>query len=83
MESIEWKTPAHFINYVLGGPREAIGDVEMFSPAGLKRVMYEAKNHELPSTEFWKEITRFRTVRAASPIVTAVFLVAGLWLAVS
>ena len=48
---------------------EAIGDVEVcyFSIAGLKRVMYEAKNHELPSTDFWKEIARFRTVRAASP----------------
>lgn len=48
---------------------ETIGDVEVcyFSPDGLKRVMYEAKNHELSFTEFWKEIARFQTVRAASP----------------
>jgi hypothetical protein len=42
---------------------EAIGDIEVcyFAPGwGVRRVMYEAKNHTLTSTEFWKEIDRFK-----------------------
>jgi hypothetical protein len=48
---------------------EAIGDVEVcyFSPNGFKRVMYEAKDYALTSTDFWSEIARFRKVRATSP----------------
>jgi hypothetical protein len=43
---------------------EAIGDVEVCYVAsgwGVRRVMYEAKNHTLTSTEFWKEVDRFKT----------------------
>jgi hypothetical protein len=44
---------------------EAIGDVEVcyFAPSGgTRRVMYEAKDYALSSTDFWQEIKRFRTV---------------------
>ncbi|MHA3104475.1 dsDNA nuclease domain-containing protein [Acinetobacter sp. ANC 3791] len=42
---------------------ESIGDVEVCyfsSEKELQRVMYEAKNHSLTSTDFWKEIKRFK-----------------------
>ena len=42
---------------------ESIGDVEVCyfsSEKDFQRVMYEAKNHSLTSTDFWKEIKRFK-----------------------
>lgn len=49
---------------------EAIGDIEVcyFAGAGsLHRVMYEAKDKTLTSTDFWEEIRRFQTVFKKSP----------------
>ncbi len=54
-----WMSQSAFSHVV----SEAIGDVEVccFAPGGgVCRVMYEAKNHTLTSTEFWKEIDRFK-----------------------
>lgn len=49
---------------------EAIGDVEVCyfaSTGGVRRVMYEAKDHTLTAPKFWDEIDRFRTVFETSP----------------
>jgi hypothetical protein len=42
---------------------EAVGDLEVcyFTPAGVKRVFHEAKNHVLTSTKFWDEVEQFKT----------------------
>lgn len=48
---------------------EAVGDVEVcyFGRAGgVRRLMVEAKNHELTATGFWEEIDRFKRVHEAS-----------------
>lgn len=48
---------------------EAVTDVEVcyFGPAGgVRRLMVEAKNHELTATGFWEEIDRFKRVHEAS-----------------
>lgn len=48
---------------------EAVGDVEVcyFGRAGgVRRLMVEAKNHELTATAFWAEIERFKQTHQAS-----------------
>ena len=49
---------------------EAVGDVEVCYHApdgGVQRVLHEAKDYALTSTQFWAEIARFKQVHDASP----------------
>ncbi|OAK60206.1 hypothetical protein A3K87_24120 [Variovorax paradoxus] len=49
---------------------EAVGDIEVFyfAPGGkTKRVLYEAKDHRLTASEFWKEVADFKKAHDASP----------------
>ena len=49
---------------------EAVGDVEVcyHAPGGaVQRVLHEAKDYVLTSTQFWAEITRFKQVHDTSP----------------
>ncbi len=62
----QWMAQSAFSHVV----SEAIGDVEVcyFAPAdGVCRVMYEAKNHVLTASQFWDEISRFKTALDTSP----------------
>jgi hypothetical protein len=63
----EWLSQSAFSHVV----SEAIGDMEVcyFAPSGgFLRVMYEAKNHTLNSTEFWDEIATFKSAFEAAPL---------------
>ncbi len=49
---------------------EAVGDVEVcyYAPGGgVQRVLHEAKDYALTSTQFWAEIARFKQVHETSP----------------
>lgn len=49
---------------------EAVGDVEVCYHAlggGVQRVLHEAKDYALTSTQFWAEIARFKQVHETSP----------------
>jgi len=49
---------------------EAVGDVEVCYHApggGVQRVLHEAKDYVLTSTQFWAEIARFKQVHDTSP----------------
>ena len=55
----QWLAQDAFVEFI----SEAIGDLEVcyFTPAGVKRVFHEAKNHVLTSTDFWVEVEQFKT----------------------
>lgn len=62
----QWLSQGAFSHVV----SEALGDVEVcyFAPrGGVLRVLHEAKDYALSSTEFWKEIDRFMTIHNTSP----------------
>lgn len=54
-----WLAQDAFVEFI----SEVIGDLEVcyFTPAGIKRIFYEAKNHLLTSTKFWVEVEQFKT----------------------
>jgi SMODS-associated and fused to various effectors sensor domain len=61
----KWLSQSAFSHVV----SEAVGDVEVCyfgRGGGVRRLMVEAKNHELTSTDFWTEVERFKLAHETS-----------------